>query len=69
MVGLYCNLAMIVQLIPKMQLICSLLKHLSFKIIRRLASFLSGKTRRQSYITIFFLFVVKKSGKKIALTI
>ena len=35
-----------------MQLICSLLKHLSFKIIRRLASFLPGKTRRQSYIKI-----------------
>ena len=60
MVGLYCNLAIIVQLILKMQLICSLLKHLSFKIIRRLASFLPGKTRRQSYITILFLFVVKK---------
>ena len=69
MVGLYCNLAIIVQLILKMQLICSLLKHLSFKIIRRLASFLPGKTRRQSYITILFLFVVKKSGEKMAFTI
>ena len=69
MVGLYCNLAIKVQLILKTQLICSLLKHLSFKIIRRLASFLPGKTRRQSYITILFLSAVKKSGKKIALTI
>ena len=69
MVGLYCNLAIIVQLILKIQLICSLLKHLSFKIIHRLASFLPGKTRRQSYITILFLFVVKKSGEKIAFTI
>ena len=54
MVGLYCNLAIKVQLILKMQLICSLLKHLSFQIIRRLASFLPGKPRRQSYITILF---------------
>ena len=71
MVGQYCNLAIKVQLILKMQLICSLLKNLSFKIIRRLASLLPGKTRRQSYITIlyFFFFAVKKSGKKIALTI
>ena len=61
MVGQYCNLAIKVQLILKMQLICSLLKHLSFKIRRRLASFPPGKTRRQSYITILFLFVVKKS--------
>ena len=76
MVGLYCNLAIKVQLIKKMQLICSLLKHLPFKIIRRLVSLLPGKTRRQSYITILYLFIffflgggVKKSGKKIALTI
>ena len=68
MVGLYCNLAIKVQLILKMQLICSLLKHLSFKITRRL-TFLPGKTRRQSYITILFLSAVKKSGKKITLTI
>ena len=70
MAGLYCNLAIKVQLIQKMHLICSLLKKLSFKIIRRLASLLPGKTRRQSYITILFFFLaVKKSGKKIALTI
>ena len=70
MAGLYYNLAIKIQLIQKMHLICSLLKHLSFKIIRRLASLLPGKTRRQSYITIlFFFFAVKKSGKKIALTI
>ena len=69
MVGLYCNLAIKVMLYLKMQLICSLLKHLSFKTIRRLASFLSGKTQRQSYITILFLSGVKKSGNKIALTI
>ena len=56
MVGLYCNLAIKVQLIKKMQLICSLLKHLPFKIIRRLVSLLPGKTRRQSYITILYLF-------------
>ena len=69
MAGLYCNLEIKVQLILKMQLICSLLKHLSFKIIRRLTSFLPGKIRRQSYITILFLSAVKKSRKEIALTI
>ena len=73
MAGLYYNLAIKVQLILKMQLICSLLKNLSFKIIRRSASLLPGKTRRQSYITMLYLsiyfFAVKKSGKKIILTI
>ena len=73
MAGLYNNLAIKVQLILKMQLICSLLKNLSFKIIRRSASLLPGKTRRQSYITMLYLFIyffaVKKSGKKIILTI
>ena len=44
MAGLYCNLAIKVQLILKMQLIWSLLKNLSFKIIRRLASLLPGQT-------------------------
>ena len=63
MAELYCNLAIKVQLILKMQLICSLLKNLSFKIIRRLASLLPGKTRRQSYITILYLFFF--CGKKI----
>ena len=70
MAGLYCNLAIKVQLILKMQLICSLLKNLLFKIIRRLVSLLPGKTRRQSSITmLYYFFAVKKSGKKIALTI
>ena len=72
MAELYCNLAIKVQLILKMQLICSLLKNLSFKIIRRLASLLPGKTRRQSSITMLYFFFFggkKKSGKKIALTI
>ena len=69
MAVLYCNLAIKVQLIQKMHLICSLLKKLSFKIIRLLASLLPGKTRRQSYITILYFFAVKKSGKKIAVTI
>ena len=63
MAELYCNLAIKVQLILKMQLICSLLKNLSFKIIRRLASLLPGKTRRQSYITILYYFFF--CGKKI----
>ena len=45
MAGLYNNLAIKVQLILKMQLICSLLKNLSFKIVRRLASLLPRKTR------------------------
>ena len=57
MAELYCNLAIKVQLILKMQLICSLLKNLSFKIIRRSASLLPGKTRRQSYITMLYLFI------------
>ena len=61
MVGQYCNLAIKVQLILKMQLICSLLKNLSFKIIRRLASLLPGKTRRHSYITMLYFFAVKTS--------
>ena len=71
MAELYCNLAIKVQVILKMQLICSLLKNLSFKIIRRLASLLPGKTRRQSSITMLYFFFggKKKSGKKIALTI
>ena len=66
MAELYCNLAIKVQLILKMQLICSLLKNLSFKIIRRLASLLAGKTRRLSYITIlyFIFFAVKKIRKE-----
>ena len=58
MAGLYYNLALNVLLILKMQLICSLFKNLSSEIIRCLASLLLGKTRRQSYITIF-------CGKKI----
>ena len=58
MAGLNCNLAIEVQLILKLQLICSLLKNLSFKTIRRLASLLPGKTLRQSYITMFFVVVV-----------
>ena len=61
MAGLYYNLAIKVQLILKMQLICSLLKNLSFEIIRCLASLLPRK--------ILCFFAVKKSGKKIALTI
>ena len=69
MAGLYYNLAVKVLLILKMQLICSLFKNLSSEIIRCLASLLPGKTRRQSYITILYFFAVKKSGKKIALTI
>ena len=72
MAGLYCNLAIKVQLILRMQLICSLLKNLSFKVIRRLASLLPGKARRQSYIyyaLLFFFFCVKKSETKIASTI
>ena len=69
MAALYCNLAIKVQLIQKMHLICSLLKKLSFKIIRLLASLLPGKTRRQSYITMLYFLAVKKSGKKIDLTI
>ena len=66
MVGLYCNLAIKVQLILKMQLICSLLKNLSFKIIHRLASLLPGKTRRQSSITMlyFFFLAVKKNQER-----
>ena len=62
MAGLYCNLAIKVQLILRMQLICSLLKNLSFKVIRRLASLLPGKARRQSYIyyALFFFFLRKK---------
>ena len=64
MVGLYCNLAVKVLLILKMQLICSLLKKLSFKIICHLVSFLPGKTRRQSYITILFLFCGKKNKER-----
>ena len=70
MAGLYCNLEIKVQLILRMQLICSLLKNLSFKVIRRSASLLPGKTRRQSYIyNALFFFCVKKSGTKIASTI
>ena len=69
MAGLYYNLVVKVLLILKMQLICSLFKYLSSEIIRCLASLLPGKTRRQSYITILYFFAVKKSGKKIALTI
>ena len=64
MAGLYYNLAIKIQLIQKMHLICSLLKHLSFKIIRRLASLLPGKTRRQSYITILFFFFCGKKIRK-----
>ena len=64
MVGQYCNLAIKVQLILKMQLICSLLKNLSFKIIRRLASLLPGKTRRLSYITILYFIYFFFCGKK-----
>ena len=65
MAELYCNLAIKVQLILKMQLICSLLKNLSFKIIRRLASLLPGKTRRQSSITmLYYFFCGKKVGKE-----
>ena len=64
MAGLYCNLAIKVQLIQKMQLICSLLKNLSFKIIRCSASLLPGKTRRQSYITILYFFCGKKIRKE-----
>ena len=60
MAGLYYNLAVKVLLILKMQLICSLLKHLSSEIIRCLASFLPGKIRRQSYITILYFLEVKK---------
>ena len=62
MAGLYCNLAIKVPLILRMQLICSLLKNLSFKVIRRLASLLPGKTRRQSYIhnALLFFFLRKK---------
>ena len=62
MAGLYCNLAIKVQLILRMQLICSLLKNLSFKVIRRLASLLPGKARRQSYIyyALLFFFLGKK---------
>ena len=62
MAGLYCNLAIKVQLILRMQLICSLLKNLSFKVIRRLASLLPGKARRQSYIynALLFFFLRKK---------
>ena len=63
MAGLYNNLAIKVQLILKMQLICSLLKNLSFKIIRRSASLLPGKTRRQSYITMLYLFIFFCSKK------
>ena len=63
MAALYCNLAIKVQLIQKMHLICSLLKKLSFKIIRLLASLLPGKTRRQSYITILYFFCRKKIRK------
>ena len=53
MAGLYCNLAIKVQLILKMQLICSLLKNLSFKIIRRSALFIylffcSKKIRKEN---------------------
>ena len=69
MAGLYYNLVVKVLLILKMQLICSLFKYLSSEIIRCLASLLPGKNRRQSYITILYFFAVKKSGKKIALTI
>ena len=69
MAGLYYNLVVKVLLILKMQLICSLFKYLSSEIIRCLASLLPGKTRRQSYITILYFFAVKKSGKKMALTI
>ena len=69
MAGLYYNLAVKVPLILKMQLICSLFKNLSSEIIRCLASLLPGKTRCQSYITILYIFAVKKSGKKIAITI
>ena len=62
MAGLFCNLAIKVQLILRMQLICSLLKNLSFKVIRRLASLLPGKARRQSYIynALLFFFLRKK---------
>ena len=69
MAGLYCNLAIEVLLILKMQLIYSLLKNVSLEIIRRLAALLPRKSRRQSYIRILCFFAVKKSGKKIALTI
>ena len=62
MAGLYCNLTIKVQLILKMQLISSLLKNLPFKIIRRLASLLPGKTRRQSYITMLNFFCGKKTS-------
>ena len=64
MAELYCNLAIKVQLILKMQLICSLLKNLSFKIIRRLASLLPGKTRRQSSITMLIIFFCGKKIRK-----
>ena len=64
MAALYCNLAIKVQLIQKMHLICSLLKKLSFKIIRLLASLLPGKTRHQSYITILYFFCGKKIRKE-----
>ena len=64
MAELYCNLAIKVQLVLKMQLICSLLKNLSFKIIRRLASLLPGKTRRQSSITMLIIFFCGKKIRK-----
>ena len=64
MAGLYCNLAIKVQLILKMQLICSLLKNLLFKIIRRLVSLLPGKTRRQSSITMLYYFFCGKKVRK-----
>ena len=64
MAGLYCNLAIKVQLILKMQLICSLLKNLSSEFIRRLASLLPGKTRRQSSITMLYYFFCGKKVRK-----
>ena len=69
MAGLYCNFVVKILFILKMQLIGSLLKSVSLEIICHLAALLLRKTRRQSYIVILFFLAVKKSGKKIALTI